>query len=651
VRARWIQPDKRTLLLGLVVAAVGPLVLTPALVALGTRYPTMYYLILIALAAALGRLAVGILAAIVSVGAFDYGFLFPTDRLTMNADTVVPVVSFLAVGILIAELVSSRDTANQRAAALASRLRILDEASRVFGASLEYDETLRALGRVFVPTFADWYSVHLLGTNGVIETVRIEHPDPDRIALAQELQRTIPERDIEGDDAIATVLRTAEPQLVPEVTEQMITDALKDRHPELIPVVLKLGLTSVMTVPLVIEDRAIGAIQLMAAESHRRFSVEDLAIAKEIAQRAAVAVSNARRFTEHKEAAAHLQERLLPKRLAEIPGMTVAARYIPPPGSTTVGGDFYDVFEIGEGVYKALVGDVRGKGTEAAALMGFVRHTVRAISKLDGSPATTLHELNHALLEEAADDPAMFWTACLVRIHPSEDGGARLTIGVGGHPLPYLIRADGDVSEVGRSGTLLGMFEDISVDEVTLDLHAGDSLVMLTDGALEATSDGWWEATGLEGVLSTSAGLRPETIIDRLDATIASLANRREDDTALVVLQVPQCDVAPDAISGGRPGVLLADEEMRYVDASSTILATLGYSKAELLRLSVADVVAADVPWTAQEYDRFLVEGTWQGDVELRTSNGSTLRANSLAHTLATSDGRLLHEAVITPVG
>jgi PAS domain-containing protein len=307
------------------------------------------------------------------------------------------------------------------------------------------------------------------------------------------------------------------------------------------------------------------------------------------------------------------------------------------------------VFAIGEGVYKALVGDVCGKGTEAAALMGFVRHTARAISKLDGSPATTLQELNRALFDETADDPTMFCTACLVRIRPSNDGGARLTIGVAGHPLPYLIRADGDVSEVGRPGTLLGMFQDISVSEVTLDVHEGDTLVMLTDGALEATSDRWWEAAGLERVLSTSAGLRPETIIDRLDGAIASLANRREDDTALVVLQVPQCDTAHDDASVGRPGVLIADDEMRYVDASSTILTTLGYSKDELIRLSVSDVVAADVPWTAQEYDRFLAEGTWQGDVELRRSDGTTLRVNSSARSLGTSDGRVLHEAVITP--
>src|SRR5215213_7221336 len=106
----------------------------------------------------------------------------------------------------------------------------------------------------------------------------------------------------------------------------MITDALQHTHPELIPVVLKLGLTSAMIVPLVTEGRAIGAVQLMAADSDRRYSVEDVAIAEEIAQRAAVAVRNARRFSEHKEAAAHLQERLLPKRLAQIPGMTVSVR-------------------------------------------------------------------------------------------------------------------------------------------------------------------------------------------------------------------------------------------------------------------------------------------------------------------------------------
>jgi hypothetical protein len=129
---------------------------------------------------------------------------------------------------VIAELVSSRDAATQRATAPASRLRSLDEASRVFRASPEYDDTLHALGRVFVPAFADWCSVHLLGTNDLIETVLIEHEDPSRIALAQELQRAIPVRDIDGENAVATVLRTGEPQLAPEITEELVTEALQD---------------------------------------------------------------------------------------------------------------------------------------------------------------------------------------------------------------------------------------------------------------------------------------------------------------------------------------------------------------------------------------------------------------------------------------
>jgi serine phosphatase RsbU (regulator of sigma subunit) len=231
-----------------------------------------------------------------------------------------------------------------------------------------------------------------------------------------------------------------------------------------------------------------------------------------------------------------LQERLLPKALPRIPGIDVATRYLAAEDELLAGGDFYDLFEMDDGDWKAVIGDVCGKGPDAAALMGFVRFTLRAVSRQDTKPSEALVKLNRALLEETGEGSDEFCTAAVVRIRQREDG-LRLTVAVAGHPLPLIVRASGSVEEAGAPGTLLGIFGEIEVSDQVVDLHPGDAIVMLTDGVSEAGRDPAWQGQVIQQVLEDSARMRPDDIADRILQAVRNLDGRRLDDVAVLVMQ------------------------------------------------------------------------------------------------------------------
>ena len=326
------------------------------------------------------------------------------------------------------------------------------------------------------------------------------------------------------------MVRTGVSELIPEITQELI-DAANITDPELLEVVERLQLSSVMTVPMIARGRTIGALTMVWAESGRHYSEDDLRLGEDLASRAAIAIDNARLYRERDHVARSLQERLLPKTLPRIPGVDVAARYLPAGDILQAGGDFYDLFEMDDGNWKAVIGDVCGKGPEAAALMGFVRFTARAVSRQDTKPSQALVKLNTALLEELETGNGEFCTAAVVRIRP-HDEGVRLTVAVAGHPLPLILRANGDVEEAGTPGTVLGVFEEIEVSDTIVELHAGDALVMLTDGVLEAGRDPDWERKVVPRLLASCTELSPDATADRIKAAVTDVDDRRTDDVA-----------------------------------------------------------------------------------------------------------------------
>ena len=176
-----------------------------------------------------------------------------------------------------------------------------------------------------------------------------------------------------------------------------------------------------------------------------------------------LAEENARKHREQRDIAETLQLSLLPQRLTPPPGVTLASRYWPAGSASLIGGDFYDAFRIDGQRWGIVIGDVCGKGIDAAALTGLVRHTIRATSRTTDSPAAVLHEVHAAVAEQ---EPATFCTVCFITYSPhgaDPAAGGTLTVALGGHPAPLLGRA-GTVREIGRSGTILGMVEPTIVD-------------------------------------------------------------------------------------------------------------------------------------------------------------------------------------------
>ena len=248
----------------------------------------------------------------------------------------------------------------------------------------------------------------------------------------------------------------------------------------------------------------------------------------------ATVMSQRRRAERTAQRVAHgLQTELLPPMLPEIPHMETAAWYRAGMREQVVGGDFYDVFQVAPGHWVAMIGDVCGKGPEAASLTALARFTLRAVSRERVEPREALRILNAAILEQRSDQ--RFMTVALAQV-TAEDGHQVATVSNGGHPLPLLVRASGEVTEVGRAGTLLGIYADPRLDNHRVEMHPGDALVLFTDGLTERREPGDEPTGQIWETLRASAGAGASEIAERLQG-MAPDDDDVSDDVALLVLR------------------------------------------------------------------------------------------------------------------
>ncbi len=228
---------------------------------------------------------------------------------------------------------------------------------------------------------------------------------------------------------------------------------------------------------------------------------------------------------------------LLPPRLPEIPGLSLAARYRP--GSEEVGGDFYDLFPLAEDEWGLSIGDVCGKGPEAATLTALARHGMHTASIMNRSPASVLMALNDSL--RSSDPTGRFCSVVLARLAVGS-GGVRVRWASAGHPPLLVSQGGGPLRALRAKGTLLGVFEDIRLDERELLLGPGDLMVLYTDGITEARRG--VEFFGLEGLREAVEASRGESVEAIAEGVIAAVeafdASADRDDLALVVVGVPE---------------------------------------------------------------------------------------------------------------
>jgi serine phosphatase RsbU (regulator of sigma subunit)/PAS domain-containing protein len=423
------------------------------------------------------------------------------------------------------------DITNQKREELAERF--LSDSSRLLVAAIDYESTLDNIARVAVPTIADWCAVDVVDGHGSIENVALAEADLPDLEPEERLQPHYPPP-ADSSHGVAKVIATGEPELYSELGEDALeTVAGSPEHLELLRLISP---RSMMIVPMRVRGKVIGAITFCTAESRRRLDERDLDLALELGHRSAMAIENARLYEERSHIARTLQRSLLPPALPHIPGVEVAARFRPAGEGYDVGGDFYDVFKSGNGGWGVVIGDVCGKGPEAAALTGLARHTVRAAAMQESDPSRILNLLSEAILHERPGSE--FCTAAYGRLDVDPDG-TRMTVASGGHPLPLLVTAEGEVKQVGAPGTLLGFTADTKLVDETLDLRPGATLVFYTDGVTEAGEPrGAFGLGGLKAVLAQCAGMNAQQIAERVDTAAVGLRENPADDIAVLVLRI-----------------------------------------------------------------------------------------------------------------
>lgn len=409
------------------------------------------------------------------------------------------------------------------------RLALLARAGGLLAESLDYPRTLAAVTDLVVPQLADWATVELLEPDGSIRSLAVAHVDPEKVAFAKEFRRRRPP-DLSAPSGVGHVISTGQAELVPAITEEMLA-AIDD--PEVTGLVRELELRSVMIVPLAARGRTLGAMTYVWAESGNTYSSADLAFAQTLAARIALVIDNARLYRDRDHIARTLQQSLLPPDPPSIDGVDLAARYRPSGEGIEVGGDFYDAFDIGGGEWTVALGDVCGKGPDAAALMGMVRHTIRAAAIRERAPARVLSTVNAAVGGQTSED--QFCTAIAARLRPQEDQ-VIVWICVAGHPPPLILRGDGSLHWIRGAGALLGVFDDARLAEDELRLAPGDTLVLYTDGVTEERgAQGSFGEEGIAAVLEGAAGASATEIVSRIErAVLAHGQGKPRDDIAIL---------------------------------------------------------------------------------------------------------------------
>jgi serine phosphatase RsbU (regulator of sigma subunit) len=234
-----------------------------------------------------------------------------------------------------------------------------------------------------------------------------------------------------------------------------------------------------------------------------------------------------------------LQESLLPSQLPVIPGIETAVDFQAAGREHLVGGDFYDLFPHDDGSWTVVVGDVVGKGATAAAATGLARYTLRAAAVSESRPSRILQLLNDAIRRQS---PNQFCTVACGRLDINGADGARLTVALGGHPLPLILRADGRVEPVGQPGTLLGVLPDPQLADESAELAPGDALVLYTDGLTDAYAPGRIvKRASLVSALASCAGRSASEIASGLHETLLGRSQAEpRDDVVLLVLRIPE---------------------------------------------------------------------------------------------------------------
>ena len=325
-----------------------------------------------------------------------------------------------------------------------------------------------------------------------------------------------------GAGASGRIAATGRPLVISELSvTDVISPALRERR-------------SYVGVPVRLGGRVVGVLHA-SSRTPGAFGDDDADFLQSVADALAVTIDRTRLFDQRDRMATALERALLPMSLPHVPGFEIATMYRPSRYGDEVGGDFYDVFGDGD-VWYLAIGDVCGKGPEAAAIMGMTRVALRSLAREDDMrPLPEVLDLLNGFLLESELMGDRFCTVCVARLELSRDGGT-LTTCLGGHPPPLLVRADGSLRSVGTPGSLLGLFADISLHETRAELRRGDALALFTDGVTELSVERPDEGESmLRSALVAAATEDAAGIVKTVERTVLEPRGELRDDAALIV--------------------------------------------------------------------------------------------------------------------
>ncbi|ONI73907.1 serine/threonine protein phosphatase [Kribbella sp. ALI-6-A] len=409
----------------------------------------------------------------------------------------------------------------------AVRAEIVDEVGLAMTGSLNLRRCVLQLLTGVKPDIADWAVV--VWVNPRTGGLTLWGGD-DPSATAKTSRRSI------AGQALERVLVTGHTELLHVALEDPASDALATMIPNaglreqaaaLRPVdVLGLGLTA--------RGVTLGALVMVRGQG-RGFSEQDVAVGEQLAARASLALDSARLYEQTSRVAAALKESLVPPELPAIPGLDIAARYRPAIEHLDIGGDFYDVFTSGD-EWLAVLGDVCGKGVDAAVLTGRARQSIRTAAHFEREPGALLAAFNTVFSQDTSN---RFITLVCLRMRPAADGSsAEVDIAVAGHAGPVLVRADGRTEQLPIEGTVAGVVPRVDYPTTTVRLEQGDALLVFTDGVEEARGEsGFYGTDRLIRLLREYAGAGADAMCGAVEQDVVEhLDGRAHDDIAVLAI-------------------------------------------------------------------------------------------------------------------
>ena len=414
--------------------------------------------------------------------------------------------------------------------AMTRRLDLVMAATRILLENITYSEpvALQRYARLLARELAAWVIVDVEGG----QRLRRQHVSGPEDQRSEKLANAVAAVDPEPGSGPYQVHESGSTLLVAHAEDPGVLG----NGPDDVPLLMLLGATSVLSVPLSDGEHDYGVLTLARWAGRPHFEIADVGLVEELGEQLALAIRVDRMFRHRVDIADALQTSLLPRQVRQVPGTEIAAEHVSVASAAETGGDFYDVYPSRDG-WGVAIGDVCGKGPDTAAVTAAARHAIRALAHLDADPAAVLRGINDIMLAE--DFGGRFVTADAGHLD-WRDGRLHLSLASAGHPGPVLLRPDGRTQVLDGGGLPLGIFPDAEPATQDVDLETGDLLFLYTDGLTSACGPDLVQfEERLTDALAALAGEPPAVLVSRVrDVVLELCGSELRDDMTMLALKV-----------------------------------------------------------------------------------------------------------------